>query len=56
MTVLVHSAAYSEALRWREWKARGRADDLRFHRKLKTVVVGLAAVAALGATWFAFQF
>ena len=47
----------SEDLRWRQWKAKGREDHLRFRRKLRTVIVDGAAVAAFGgALWFAFQF
>jgi hypothetical protein len=45
----------SEDARWRQWKARGRADEARFRRRLKTVVIYVAAVAALGgALWFVF--
>ena len=46
----------AEDLRWREWKARGRADDVRFRRRLRTVVVDSAAVIALcGALWYALK-
>lgn len=57
MTVAVDVAMGAAELRWREWKAKGRADDLRFRRRLRTVVVDLVAVAAVGgAIWSAFQF
>lgn len=53
----VEAIALSEDARWDRWKAKGRADDLRFHRRLKTLVVDGAAVIAFGgALWFAFQF
>ena len=45
----------SEDSRWRQWKAKGRADDLRFRRALKTVLVDVAAVVTIGgALWFTF--
>lgn len=48
------SAQESEDSRWRQWKATGRADDLRFRRRLRTVLVAGAAVIAVGgALWFA---
>ena len=46
----------SEDVRWENWKAKGRADDVRFQRRLRTVVIDVAAVIALGsAFWLAFQ-
>lgn len=46
----------SEDARWREWKQKGRDDDARFRRRLRTVIADVAAVAAFaGALWFAFQ-
>lgn len=56
-----HAAAIaqtqSEDARWNQWKAKGRAEDVRSRRRLKTVVVDLAAVTAfVAAVWFAFQF
>jgi hypothetical protein len=43
--------------RWNQWKAKGRVDNARFRRRLKMVVVDLAAVIAFGgAVWFALQF
>lgn len=43
--------------RWNQWKAKGRAENARFRRRLKMVVVDLAAVIAFGgAVWFALQF
>lgn len=46
-----------EDVRWGLWRARGRADDLRFRRKLRSILADLTAVIALGgALWFAFQF
>lgn len=45
----------SEDARWRQWKVKGRADDARFGRRVRTIVVDAAAVVALGgALWFAF--
>ena len=44
----------SEDARWRQWKAKGRADEARFRRRLKTVGGGVAGVAAVGGLlWFA---
>ena len=44
----------SEDERWREWQYKGRYDDARFRRKLRTVLVDGAGVAAVaGAVWFA---
>ena len=44
----------SEDARWRNWKQKGRVDDARFRRNLRTVLVDVAGVAALGgAVWFA---
>jgi hypothetical protein len=46
-----------ESERWDSWRAKGRADHLRFHRRLRMVAIDVAATAALGgAIWFAFQF
>jgi hypothetical protein len=43
----------SEDGRWREWKRKGRDEDARFRRRLRTVVVDVAGVLALaGALWF----
>ena len=54
---VVMSDQESEDWRWRQWKAKGRADDLRFRRRLRTIVDDGAAVVAIGgAFWFAFQF
>jgi hypothetical protein len=40
--------------RWRQWKMQGRDDDARFQRRLKAVIINVAAVAAIGgALWFA---
>ena len=50
-------AVPSEAERWNSWKVEGRADDLRLRRRLRMVVIDVAATVALGsAVWFAFQF
>ena len=47
----------SEIERWDSWRAKGRADDLRFRRRLRMVVIDVAAAVAFGgAIWFAFQF
>jgi hypothetical protein len=52
---LIDAGIESEDSRWRQWKAKGRADDLRFRRLLKTVLVDVAAVVMIGgALWFAF--
>ena len=41
--------------RWRQWKMKGRTDDARFRQRLKTVIIDLAAVAAIGGgLWFAY--
>lgn len=46
----------SEGERWRQWKMKGRDEDEQFRRRLRTVVVGAAAlVAVAGASWFALQ-
>jgi len=43
--------------RWDSWRAKGRADDLRFRRRLRRVAIDVAAAIAFGgALWFAFQF
>lgn len=45
----------AEEVRWRRWKAKGRKDEARFRRRMKTVVVGIAAVVAVGGTlWFTY--
>ena len=45
----------SDEARWRQWKMKGRNDDARFRQRLKTVIVDLAAVVAVGsALWFAY--
>lgn len=50
-------AAPSETERWDSWKAKGRADDLRFHRRLRMGVIDVVAAVALGsAIWFSFLF
>jgi hypothetical protein len=42
--------------RWRQWKAKGRADDVRFRRRVRTILVDVAGVVAFaGALWFALQ-
>jgi hypothetical protein len=44
----------SEDARWRRWKMKGRDDDARFQRRLKAVIINVAAVVAIGgALWFA---
>lgn len=46
----------SEAERWRQWKRKGRDEDEQFRRRLRTVLVGAAAlVAVASASWFALQ-
>lgn len=46
----------SEGERWDSWRGRGRADDVRFRLRLRTVAIDIAAAAVLGiALWFAFQ-
>jgi hypothetical protein len=48
--------ADTEDARWLQWKAKGRADDERFRRRVRTVLVDLAGVVILGAAlWFAFS-
>ena len=55
--VEVTSVDETEEVRWRQWKAKGRADDLRFRRTVRTVVVdGLAIIALGGAVWYGLQF
>lgn len=45
----------SEGERWDSWRAKGRADDSRFRRRLRMVVIDVAAIVAFGgAIWFAF--
>jgi hypothetical protein len=45
----------SEDARWRRWKAKGRADEARFRQKLRTVLVDVVGIAALGgAMWLAY--
>ena len=52
---VIDVAMESEDSRWRQWKANGRADDLRFRRRLRMVLIDVAAVIAIGgALWFAF--
>jgi len=47
----------AEDARWKQWKAKGRAENVSFRRRLNMVVIALAAVAAFaGVTWFAIQF
>jgi hypothetical protein len=45
----------SEDARWRQWKAKGRADDLRFRRSMRTVLISGAGVALVAVLWFAFS-
>jgi hypothetical protein len=46
----------SEDVRWRRWQQQGRVDDARFRRNLKTVLVDVIGVVALGgAVWFALE-
>lgn len=46
----------SNDARWRAWQLKGREDEARFRRRLRTVLIDAAAVAALaGAVWFGFQ-
>lgn len=43
----------SEDGRWREWKRKGRDEDTLFRRRVRTVLVDVAGVVALGgALWF----
>ena len=50
-------ATPSESERWDSWRAKGRADDLRFRRRFRMVAIGVAAAVAFGgAISFAFQF
>lgn len=45
----------SESERWDSWRAKGRADDSRFRRRLRMLAVDVAAIVAFGgAIWFAF--
>ncbi len=47
----------AEDARWRQWKLKGRNDDARFRRRLKTVVGTVTAVLAVAGTlWFAYAF
>lgn len=42
----------SEDARWQQWKAKGRADDARFKRRLKTVLIDGAGILVLcAALW-----
>ena len=42
--------------RWRQWTQQGRADEARFRRKMRTVLVDVFGVVALGgAAWFVFE-
>lgn len=44
-----------EEMRWRQWQAKGRADDARFRRMARTIFVDVAGVAAVAAgLWIAF--
>ena len=46
-----------EGARWNQWKAKGRADDAKFRRRLRMVIIDVGAVVAFsGAVWFALQF
>ena len=55
MSDAIDVAMESEDSRWRHWKAKGRADDLRFRRRLTTVLIDVAAVVTIGgALWYAF--
>jgi hypothetical protein len=48
------NASGDENARWREWKRKGREEDARFRRIVRTVFVDVAGVGALGgALWFA---
>ena len=48
------TASGDENARWLEWKRKGREEDARFQRRLRTVLGDVAGVAALGgALWFA---
>ena len=56
MDVEVIAVNESADARWRQWQAKGRADEARFRRSVKTVLVDVAGVVALGAAlWFASQ-
>jgi len=51
----ITSSTELDDARWRQWQAKGRADDLRFRGRLRTVVIDVAAVIVIaGALWFAF--
>jgi len=51
---IAYADGVSEDARWRQWKMKGRTDDARFQRRLKAVIINVAAVAAIGgALWFA---
>lgn len=50
----VNTDSESEDGRWRQWKRKGREEDARFRRRVRTVLVDVAGVVALGgALWFA---
>jgi hypothetical protein len=43
--------------RWLQWQAKGRADDARFRRRVRTILVDVAGVIAFaGALWLALRF
>lgn len=45
-----------ETERWDSWRAKGRADDLRYRHRLRLVAIDVAATVALGgAIWFGIQ-
>ncbi|HEX7281951.1 MAG TPA: hypothetical protein VF239_07845 [Vicinamibacterales bacterium] len=47
----------SEDARWKQWKAKGRAESVSFRRRLNMIVITLAAITAFaGVTWFAIKF
>ena len=49
-------AVPSESERWDSWRAKGRADDVRYRRRLRMVLIDVAAAVAIGgAIWLAFQ-
>lgn len=44
----------SDETRWRQWRAKGRADDARFRRRMRIVALDAGAIIAIGlAAWFA---